>query len=95
MSQSGPAQIAPVDDDGVVATIIGVIIWAVALFACLVGRDSLAERGKEWWLWTCAAGLGYGLGMVVVVRRRASAYRAHRERLGGPGTQGATDPAGE
>ena len=55
----------------------GTIAWGVALVACLVLRDQLADTGRTWWLWVCVAGIVLGLAGVVFVRRRAAVYRAH------------------
>jgi hypothetical protein len=86
MAQPDPV-LEPVDDDGVAATTVGIVIWAVAAVACLLGREQLAERDAQWWVWTCLAGALYGVAMLVFMRRRAQAYRAHREGAepSGPG----------
>lgn len=73
-----PVALEPVADDGVGAVVVGLVLWALAGFACLLMRDALAERGAQWWAWTCLAGIGIGLGMLWFTRRRARVYRAHR-----------------
>ena len=62
MSDPDLPSIEPVPDDGVGVATVGTALWALAALACLLGRDTLAEAGREWWLWTCIAGFGLGLG---------------------------------
>jgi hypothetical protein len=79
--EPAPAQrevLEPVADDGVRAATVGTVLWVVAGLACLLLRDELASRDSLWWAWTCVAGLGVGLVILWVARRRARAYRAHR-----------------
>jgi hypothetical protein len=68
----------PVPDDGVGATVVGLVLWLLAGVACLILRDQLAQREAQWWALTCLAGLGVGLVMLWFTRRRARVYRAHR-----------------
>jgi len=74
----------PVADDGVRATVVGLMLWLLAGVACLLLREQLADRGSQWWVWTCLAGVGIGLGMLWFTRRRARAYREHRGAATGP-----------
>lgn len=71
----------PYPDDGVAAATLGTALWALAAVACLLMRDQLAQQGNEWWIGTCSAGFVLGLALVAFTRRRAHAYRAHREAL--------------
>lgn len=57
--------------------VIGTTAWVVALVACMVGRDWLAEHGHSWWLRTAWIGVGLGIIGVTFTRRRARAYRAY------------------
>ena len=77
-----PVAIEPVDDDGVGAVVVGIVLWLAAGVACLVAREELAARGAQWWAWTCVAGLGVGLAMLWFTRRRSRIYRAHRAGQG-------------
>ena len=74
-----PGSIQPVHDDGVRVVTVGLLLWAVAAVVLLTQRSALQERGAQWWLWTCVAGLAVGAGMLVFMRRRAAVYRRHRE----------------
>lgn len=68
----------PLDVDGVGTAIVGIVAWALALVGCLVFYDTLRDRGHEWWLWTCLAGLGLGLiGFEYCRRRRARLRRRY------------------
>jgi hypothetical protein len=63
--------VAPLDVDAVRTVQIGTGLWAVALVATLVARDTLADQGRTWWIWTCVAGVVLGImGLVVTTRRR-------------------------
>jgi hypothetical protein len=88
MSDSPSGALQPVDDDGVRIVAIGTVVWLVAGIVCLAQRSRLVERGTEWWLWTCVVGVGLGVGMLVYMRRRASAYRAHHSARDAAGPRG-------
>ncbi len=91
MSGSVQPPIEPVDDDGVRAISVGLVLWALAGAVLLLLRDDLAERGAQWWLWTVLAGLAIGVGMLLFTRRRAAVYRQHRAAARtGHGSAGAT-----
>lgn len=83
MSAEPPAphrSVAPLDVDAVSTVAIGTVLWAVALVGCLVFRDTLADDGREWWTWTCVAGVVLGcLGLLITTRRRARLARARAE----------------
>jgi hypothetical protein len=61
--------------------VVGVVTagWAIALVVLLIVRDSLPGH-ERWWIWTCAAGLVFGLWALWYVprfkRSRAKAARA-------------------
>lgn len=91
MSGSEQPPLEPVDDDGVRAVTVGLLMWAIVGVVLLLRRDDLAERGAQWWLWTVLAGLAIGAGMLVFTRRRAAVYRQHRAGTAtGDGSPGAT-----
>lgn len=80
MSEAPPTK--PVDVDGVRTVLVGTVMWLVALVVVLVMRDDLAESGREWWVWTCVAGVGLGLLGYAYTRRRRDAImrvRAYQE----------------
>jgi hypothetical protein len=87
-----PASIQPVPDDGVRVVTVGLLLWAVAAVVLLTQRSALEERGAQWWLWTCLAGLAVGAGMLVFMRRRATVYRRHREAGDQPPPEQAAPP---
>ena len=71
---------APLDVDAVRTVQIGTALWAVALVATLVFREQLQDDGREWWVWTCVAGVILGaMGIVITTRRR--------RRIAGGGAQ--------
>jgi hypothetical protein len=80
MSDPATLPIEPDPDDGVAAVTVGLGLWAVAVVACFIWRDALADRGADWWVWTSVAGLGIGVGLLWFTRRRARVYREHRQR---------------
>ena len=70
-------ELQAVDVDGVAATTIGTIVWAVAFLILLPFRSDLEADGRGDWLWICLAGIVGGLyGIVYCRRRRASMARA-------------------
>ncbi|MGF1646431.1 MAG: DUF2530 domain-containing protein [Kineosporiaceae bacterium] len=45
--------------------LLGTVAWAVLLGVALARQQDLVASGREWWLWTCLAGVALGLaGMV-------------------------------
>ncbi|MCZ3389095.1 MAG: DUF2530 domain-containing protein [Actinomycetia bacterium] len=64
-------QVEPLDVDAVRTAQVGTALWAVALVATLMARNTLADEGRTWWIWTCVAGLVLGVvGLLVTTRRR-------------------------
>jgi hypothetical protein len=63
----------PLDVDAVRVVTAGTILWAVGGLVLLIGfRGWIQDTGREWWVWTCAAGAALGvLGVVYCRRRRA------------------------
>jgi hypothetical protein len=62
--------------DGVVPVTVGTVLWGIALVVTFLARGRLAESGSQWWVWTCATGLGLGLFGCWWVRRRRAAIAA-------------------
>jgi hypothetical protein len=55
---------------------IGIAVWAVALVVTLL-VPALHEPPREWWPWTCVAGIVLGaIGWVYVRRGRGNAQDA-------------------
>jgi heme exporter protein D len=66
----------PLETDDVKIIAVGTGLWVVALVACLVLRDRLADGGHRSWVWVALAGAFIGLiGLRYVVRRRAALRR--------------------
>lgn len=65
------ADVEPLDVDGVRTVAVGTALWALAFVLLLPFYGRLADSGRLWWLWTCAAGFGLGvLGWDYCRRRR-------------------------
>jgi hypothetical protein len=78
------AEAQPLDVDGVGATRIGTALWAVALVVLLFFADDLRDQGREWWLWTCVAGIGTGaMGIAYTTWRRDAIRRVRAARTSG------------
>ena len=62
-------------DDQLVVRII-TAGWAIALVVLLIVRGSL-PAGERWWIWTCVAGLAFGIfGLWYVPRLKRGRTRA-------------------
>lgn len=85
-----PLHLEPVADDGVRALQVGLGLWAAAGLVLLLQRDALVERGTQWWLAVCGAGLLFGLGQLVIFSRRRARIRTREARVdAGQGPSGA------
>jgi type VI protein secretion system component VasK len=70
----------PLEGNDLVITLTGTIAWAIALVVLLVLRHQLAS-GRQWWIWTCVAGVGFGLfGLIYVPHLKRSRARAAARR---------------
>jgi Protein of unknown function (DUF2530) len=69
------ADVEPLDVDGVRTVEVGTALWLVAFLALLPFYGRLEESGRQWWLWTCLAGVGLGLFGLEYCRRRRKARR--------------------
>lgn len=65
------ATVREIDPSGVRMVTVGTIIWAVAFVLLLPFWGKLSSSGHLWWLWTCAAGFGFGVIGIDHCRRRA------------------------
>jgi uncharacterized protein DUF2530 len=66
----------PLETDDVKIVALGTGLWVLALVACLVLRDRLADDGRQSWVWVTLAGAFLGLvGLRYVVRRRSALRR--------------------
>jgi amino acid transporter len=68
--------------------------WAIALVILLIVRGSL-PAGERWWIWTCVAGLAFGifaLWYVPRLKRGRTRAPAGREPAGPDGAQAQSAP---
>ena len=65
------ATVREIDPSGVRMVTAGTIVWAVAFVLPLPFWGKLDSSGHLWWLWTCAAGFGFGVIGIDHCRRRA------------------------
>ena len=60
MSRPPRRQTEPLETNERIPVGIGIACWAVALVVLLILRGHLPGV-REWWIWTCVAGIGGGL----------------------------------
>jgi hypothetical protein len=71
------------EGNDLIITSAGTIAWAVALVVLLLLRDEL-PKASYWWIWTCVAGVGFGLfGLVYVPYLKRSRARMATRRAAG------------
>jgi hypothetical protein len=82
----------PLEANDVATVTVGTIVWAVLFLAQLPFYAWYADRGHEWWIWTCLAGAGLGLiGLKYVRARRDALRRAASSGRPGHTSDGGTD----
>jgi type VI protein secretion system component VasK len=98
-----PAPPPPLEADDQLVIRVITAGWAVALVVLLIVRGSL-PAGERWWVWTCVAGLAFGIfGLWYVPRLKrgrthAAAGRAEAQsapRDSGSNTVSSTDTPGK
>jgi hypothetical protein len=78
-----PSPPPPLEADDVLVVRIITAGWAVALVILLIVRGSL-PAGERWWVWTCVAGLAFGLfGLWYIPRLKRGRARAAAGVAGG------------
>ncbi len=88
MSEPEAPELQPVADDGIGALWVGMALWVIAGVILLALSDALADRGAEWWLMVCGAGLIIGLVELGIFRARIS----QEDARGQDPTAGRTQP---
>jgi Protein of unknown function (DUF2530) len=74
----------PLEGNDLVITLTGTIAWAVALIVLILLRHQL-PASSHWWIWTCTAGVGFGLfGLIYVPHLKRSRARAAARRAASP-----------
>jgi hypothetical protein len=71
-----PSPPPPLEADDLLVIRVITAGWAVALVVLLIVRGSL-PAGQRWWVWTCVAGLAFGIfGLWYVPRLKRGRARA-------------------
>jgi hypothetical protein len=71
-----PSPPPPLEADDVLVVRVITAGWAVALVVLLIVRGSL-PAGERWWVWTCVAGLAFGIfGLWYIPRLKRARARA-------------------
>jgi hypothetical protein len=84
-----PSPPPPLEADDVLVVRVITAGWAVALVVLLIVRGSL-PAGQRWWVWTCVAGLAFGIfGLWYVPRLQRGRARAAAGRSDGDGSEAA------
>ncbi|GGK96563.1 hypothetical protein Sme01_34890 [Sphaerisporangium melleum] len=67
MNEPRPPDLAPLETKDAATILAGTGLWVVALVVLLI-----IQPGPEhqWWIWTCAAGVGLGIFGYWFVKRR-------------------------
>jgi hypothetical protein len=80
-----PSPPPPLEADDVLVVRVITAGWAVALVVLLIVRGSL-PAGERWWVWTCVAGLAFGIfGLWYIPRLKRGRARAAAGHPGGNG----------
>jgi type VI protein secretion system component VasK len=80
-----PSPPPPLEADDVLVVRVITAGWAVALVVLLIVRGSL-PAGERWWVWTCVAGLAFGIfGLWYIPRLKRGRARAAAGRPDGDG----------
>jgi hypothetical protein len=70
----------PLEGSDLAIGLTGTIAWAVALIVLLLLRHQL-PAGSRWWIWTCVAGVSFGLfGLIYVPHLKRSRARTAARR---------------
>jgi hypothetical protein len=61
---------------------VGTAVWALLFVIGLVIRGTLIDSGREWWIWTAAAGVVLGLVGYLYMMRRQAHLTANQSGIG-------------
>jgi hypothetical protein len=67
VNEPRPPDLAPLKTNDAVTVLAGTGLWAVALIVLMIVQPG---PDRQWWIWTCVAGIGLGFFGVWFVRRR-------------------------
>src|SRR5690349_15097675 len=84
-----PSPPPPLEADDQFVIRVGTAGWAIALVVLLIIHGRLPP-GERWWIWTCVAGLAFGLFAMWYVprlKRGRTPAAAGREPAGADGTE--------
>lgn len=65
----------PLDHDDRRPVLVVMVLWVVALGVTLLSQDALRAADREWWVWSCVAGLALGAAGLVHLQHRRSRGR--------------------
>jgi Protein of unknown function (DUF2530) len=72
-----PEEPQPLASDAARMLEIGMVLWGIALVVSLL-LPALHEGDRQWWPWTCVAGIaGGGLALLYIRRGRGNAKGAN------------------
>ena len=69
----------PVKTDDRKAILVGFALWLGAAAVVFAFIGPLTEQGNAWWLWTCFAGLGLGLLLLLYTQWKRRQDRRERK----------------
>ncbi len=64
------APVPPLDENGVMVSVVGTICFAVASLVMIIARGPLDRSGAGWWIWVGVIGMVLGGVGIWYCRRR-------------------------
>jgi hypothetical protein len=87
-----PVVLVPAQFSEFAPVVVGTVIWALLFAIGLVLRPTLADDGREWWVWSAAAGVGLGLIGYLYLRRRQARLLARADASAQPAPEPTAEP---